>query len=104
VYISTAYVFDGTKPPYCEDDVPNPLNEYGETKLAGEKAALENHSGAIVLRVPSTFGSQLEFQPNSQWSLEYHAVHVVLYGFVETIDESAVITLAKCLFGAKVCA
>ena len=39
VYISTDYVFDGTKPtPYNEDDVPNPQSAYGTSKLAGERA------------------------------------------------------------------
>lgn len=37
VYISTAYVFDGTKNrPYDETDIPNPINIYGRTKLIGE--------------------------------------------------------------------
>ena len=38
VYISTDYVFDGTKKePYKPDDRPNPINNYGITKYEGEK-------------------------------------------------------------------
>jgi dTDP-4-dehydrorhamnose reductase len=37
VYVSTDYVFDGTKPtPYVEWDRPNPESVYGRTKLGGE--------------------------------------------------------------------
>jgi dTDP-4-dehydrorhamnose reductase len=39
VYISTDYVFDGIKGMYKEDDIPNPLNHYGHTKLLGEMYA-----------------------------------------------------------------
>lgn len=36
LYMSTEYVFDGEKGNYKEDDVPNPLQFYGLTKLLGE--------------------------------------------------------------------
>ena len=38
IHISTDYVFDGTKKqPYVEDDITNPINAYGKSKLQGEK-------------------------------------------------------------------
>ncbi|KAK9457575.1 hypothetical protein V1511DRAFT_494024 [Dipodascopsis uninucleata] len=57
LYLSTDYVFDGTKAPYEPGDTPNPTNFYGETKLAGEKVALEECKKTIVLRVPVLYGN-----------------------------------------------
>lgn len=37
LYASTDYVFDGSRGMYKEDDQPNPVNYYGQTKLLGEK-------------------------------------------------------------------
>jgi dTDP-4-dehydrorhamnose reductase len=52
VHISTDAVFDGEKDgAYTEDDTPNPLGVYAQTKLAGENAALSEHPRAIVARV-----------------------------------------------------
>lgn len=42
LYISTDYVFDGTKPPYQPGDEPNPLNKYGISKLEGENIVKAN--------------------------------------------------------------
>jgi dTDP-4-dehydrorhamnose reductase len=54
VYVSTDYVFDGTKrTPYVESDAPNPLSAYGRTKLLGEAAAGES---AWVVRSSGLFG------------------------------------------------
>jgi dTDP-4-dehydrorhamnose reductase len=50
VYFSTDLVFDGGKlQPYREEDAPNPLNTYGESKLAGElQTASACHRSLIV--------------------------------------------------------
>lgn len=53
VHISTDYVFDGTKTPpqhYLESDTPNPVSEYGRSKLAGEQAVKEHCDNHIILR------------------------------------------------------
>ncbi|MEV4103095.1 dTDP-4-dehydrorhamnose reductase [Nonomuraea sp. NPDC049649] len=56
VHLSTDYVFDGTSAdPYPEDAEPRPLNAYGRTKLAGERAALEQ--GQYVVRTAWLYGA-----------------------------------------------
>ncbi len=57
IHISTDYVFDGGKgKPYVEDDLPNPLNVYGVSKLAGEYFVRDICSKHYVIRVASLFG------------------------------------------------
>jgi dTDP-4-dehydrorhamnose reductase len=49
IHYSTDFVFDGEKgTPYTEEDQPNPINEYGKTKLAGEEA-IQQEGGAFLL-------------------------------------------------------
>jgi dTDP-4-dehydrorhamnose reductase len=57
VYVSTDYVFDGAKAePYLEEDLPNPVNVYGASKLAGEHLVVQTCPDALVVRVASLFG------------------------------------------------
>ncbi len=57
VHFSTDYVFDGTKrTPYLETDSPRPLSVYGESKLAGERLALERCERTVIFRVCGLFG------------------------------------------------
>ncbi len=58
VQLSTDYVF-GKKEQrsYAEDDPPAPLNAYGRTKLAGERAALGVPGGGYVVRTAWLYGA-----------------------------------------------
>jgi len=51
VHYSTTFVFDGTKhSPYTEEDAPNPVNAYGRSKLAGERAVIAACKRHLILR------------------------------------------------------
>lgn len=58
IHVSTDYVFhgDGTKP-YQPEDLTNPVNFYGETKLQGEQNALSNNPETIIIRTSWVYSS-----------------------------------------------
>ncbi|MBK7663930.1 MAG: dTDP-4-dehydrorhamnose reductase [Sterolibacteriaceae bacterium] len=58
IHYSTDYVFDGSKEsPYLEDDLPNPISQYGRSKLCGERAIAESGCRYAILRTQWVFGS-----------------------------------------------
>ncbi|KAJ1127881.1 hypothetical protein NDU88_006274 [Pleurodeles waltl] len=86
IYISSDYVFDGTSPPYLEEDMPNPLNIYARTKLEGEKAVLQNSEGAAVLRVPALYG-EVERLTENPLTLLFNCVqHTHEYAFLDHVQ------------------
>lgn len=77
IYISSDYVFDGTKAPYTPASPTHPINAYGQSKLDGEQAVRAAGRDHAILRVP------------------------ILYGEVESLDESPVTVLAKNMLNAR---
>ena len=78
VYISSDYAFDGTRPPYVPDSPTHPINGYGASKVEGEKVVRDVLADrSAILRVP------------------------ILYGDVETLDESSVTTVVAAVLDAK---
>ena len=64
VFISTEYVFDGKKEisPYVEDDLPNPMNWYGQTKLTGEQFVLEVGGKNVIVRISMPFSADYKLK------------------------------------------
>ena len=59
VHYSTDYVYDGTKvSPYTEEDAPNPVNVYGQSKLDGERAILATGCAYLILRASWIYSSR----------------------------------------------
>jgi len=57
LHISTDFVFDGRSDrPYVETDTPNPINEYGKSKFAGEQLLIDSGCRNCIMRVEWTYG------------------------------------------------
>ena len=56
IYVSTDLVFDGRKGDYSENDKPNPLSYYAETKLEGELITAATIPDHAIARTAVVFG------------------------------------------------
>jgi dTDP-4-dehydrorhamnose reductase len=56
VHVSTDFIFDGTRGPLDENEKPNPVNYYGESKLAAEEVILKSKIGWSILRTVLVYG------------------------------------------------
>jgi dTDP-4-dehydrorhamnose reductase len=56
VHYSTDYIFDGKAGPYSEEDKPNPLSYYGQTKLLSEEIIQDSGLEHLIIRSNVIFG------------------------------------------------
>lgn len=56
VHLSTDFIFDGTQEMLDETAIPNPVNYYGESKLAGENVVIQSNISWCIIRTVLVFG------------------------------------------------
>ncbi|MEQ9186669.1 MAG: SDR family oxidoreductase [Cryomorphaceae bacterium] len=59
VYLSTDYVFDGSKGFYTEEDPTNPLSVYGAHKLAAEEHVRTHLPDHLICRITNVYGDEI---------------------------------------------
>jgi dTDP-4-dehydrorhamnose reductase len=80
IHFSTDYVFDGNKEkPYTEEDVPNPINDYGRSKLDGEKAVKETGGSYLILRTSWVYSLRYDSFPTRvlRWARTQEVMRIV---------------------------
>ena len=96
VHYSTDYVFDGQKEGlYTEDDAPNPINQYGRSKLTGEMWLREELEKHLIFRVSWVYGRgrQNFIHKLLEWSKRFGVLRV-------SCDEVSVPTSARFIVDA----
>ncbi len=57
IHLSTDFIFDGNSGPYREEDEANPVNYYGESKLAAENRILDSDITWSIIRTVLVYGA-----------------------------------------------
>ncbi len=80
IHFSTDYVFDGEKgSPYTEDDLPAPINQYGKSKLGGERAIQDVGRAFWIFRTSCVYSTRRSSFVSKilQWSRTKRTLQVV---------------------------
>lgn len=85
LHISTDAVFDGSQGEYLEEDRPNPLSVYAQTKLTGENAVQEANQDACIARVVFYGWSLSGERSLSEFFFNNLRAGVKVHGFVDTL-------------------
>ena len=84
IHISTDSIFDGNNSMYTEEDIPNPINEYGKTKLLGEKYIQDSMKDYVILRT-NFFGINDKGTGLLNWIIEKLSQKEEITGFDDVI-------------------
>lgn len=80
IHFSTDYVFDGQKNAlYVEDDIPNPINMYGKSKLDGELAIINSGCDYFIFRTSWVYSMRAGgfVKKVIQWSQQNEVLRIV---------------------------
>lgn len=93
IYISTSNVFDGMKKIFLEDDMPNPINYYGFTKLEGERIVANSNLPFLILRIDQPYSWVKKWQKKNfvLWVLEKLEASNVVEVFVDWYNNPTLI-------------
>jgi len=81
IHVSTDFVFDGKKGNYTEEDLPNPLNVYAQTKYAGEKVV----SGNLLIIRTSIYGWNIKNKHSIvEWIIDNLKNNKSIYPFIDS--------------------
>lgn len=64
IFVSTDFIFDGEKGNYAEQEIPNPVNFYGKTKLEAEEAVQEYEYDWAIVRTSLVYGKPVAGRGN----------------------------------------
>jgi dTDP-4-dehydrorhamnose reductase len=99
IFFSSDAVYSGSADAYSEQDTPDPVNYYGRTKAAAERAVLSTHRGAVIVRLSLVLGFPVvrgnSFLASLQGKLA--AGHTVPCPLDEVRTPVDVITLSECV-------
>ena len=64
IHFSSDYVFNGLHGPYSEEDIPDPINYYGQTKYRSERILQESGKNHLIIRSNVLYGTGINIRPN----------------------------------------
>lgn len=65
LFVSTDFVFDGADGPYTEEDLPNPISFYGESKFNAEEAVKASNLEWAIVRTVLVYGVAHDMSRNN---------------------------------------
>lgn len=83
MFISTDAVFDGAGSQYQEEEVPQPINVYGQSKLEGERAVSEEDPRALIIRTNFYGWNAVKKQSLAEWFLSHLEMGEICRGFTD---------------------